>query len=525
MVSDDYWYGQKGINLVSVSIQHYLGWSGRLLTDITSRIILQYPAWVISGIKTLALVALIVLIAIIPNMILGKNVFSRVNLYLIFITYWICNPNLGQTTFWTVGASNYLFTNLWIMAYLNLVFFIFHHEKKWYQYIFLIIVSFGAGLSNENTSPILVMFTFGMLIYVIIKRKNYFPWIIGFVFNLFGMLVLLLSPGNKVRVQNLPPDVKSGLSIQNIYNFFGNGTAGKLFSNYGFLFLIFVVVIIFLFFKRNISRIAIFWSLTFFLMAILSNFAFIVSPVMMIRSLQGAFVIFLVSLSFLVTELMRTVRPKIIDIVFFLMMSIVTVLFVASYTLEVNSFKLAREESNVRQSIILNSRKNNKRFAVIPSWYYGTLLRPQNDSYDAFFSPHMGGYYGYKGMIKEVNVPLDYTKKDSFNDYLKVPQSHIIYGVKFVKDNISGKITTMVLLKKINKNNDFNLKINFKDGKSEGHDISAGDAINIHGNKFISTDFDPMYKDNLDNFTIVIKDNSKVKERLVLNTQDVYNRI
>lgn len=527
MVSDDFWYGEKNLDLISVSIQHYINWSGRLLTDVTSRIILQYPAWVVSGIKTIALVLLIVLLANLPSMILGKKVFSRVNLYLLFITYWICNPNLGQTTFWTVGASNYLFTNLWILAYLNWVFFMFNKKNHWYEYILLVLTAFGAGLSNENTSPVIVMFTAGMLIYVIYKKnKNIAPWIVGLIFNLVGSLILLLSPGNKVRVRNLPSDVKTGLSVENIYGFFTDGTGGTLFSNYGFLFLIFIIIGIFLFYKKEVSRKAIFWSMIFILMAIVANFAFVLSPVTMVRSLQGAFVLFLISLSFMVSELMRTPRFKIINIIFSVSMILASMIFVTSYILEVNSFKLARTETNIRQSIILKAKKNNDPRVTIPSMYTGLLLRPKNDSYDTFFSPHLGQYYGYKGIIQESGIPMDYTDADNFKDkYVKVSGSKLIYGVKFIKQEDTGKITAIVLLKQLDRTANFDLVIDLKSGNKYDYNIPVSRAMDVRGNKFVSINLNPMYKDNLDNVTILVSDNGNFKNKLVLNTRDVYNML
>jgi len=523
MMSDDFWYGEKNINLVSVSIQHYLNWSGRLLTDITSRVILQYPAWIVSSIKAIALVALIWLIAWLPNMILNKKVFSRINLFLIFITYWICNPNLGQTTFWTVGATNYLFTNVWILAYLNLIFFMFYRKSEWYEYVLLGITAIAAGLSNENSGPMIVMFSVGMLIYANYKNKNLIPWSIGFIGTLVGTAVLLLSPGNEFRAKSLPLKFQTGLTLNKIYSFFTDGTSIKWFSNYGFLFLIFVAMTILLFFKKDISRKSIFWSLMFFAIAIISNFAFVLSPFTMVRSLQGAFVFFLISLSFLVTEFMRTARVKIVNIAFFIMLVCITLLFVTSYVLEVNSFRLARSEANIRESLVLKAKKNNESSVMIPGWYYGTLLRPKNDPYDPYLSEHFGQYFGYKGTIQEVKAPIDYTKAQTFEtNVLQISNSKAVHGIKFVKNSISGEAAAIVLLNKFDKTDNIDLKIQLKDKEIKNYEMPLFDALRLQGHEFVSTALEnQVSKDNLSKVTVTVTNGDKIKEQINLSQHDI----
>jgi len=524
MMSDDFWYGEKNINLISVSIQHYLQWSGRLLTDITSRIILQYPAWLLSGVKAITLVGLIWLITLLPNMILNKKIFSRTNLYLMFITYWICNPNLGQTTFWTVGASNYLFTNVWILMYLNLVFYMFYHQSKWHGYVLLGITAFGAGLSNENTGPMVVIFTVGMLIYASYKNKNIIPWIYGAIFSAFGAAVLLVSPGNSFREHSLPLKFQTGLTLNKLYSFFTDGTSIKWFSNYGFLFLIFLIVVVLLYFKKNVARKPIFWSLLFFSMAIVANFAFILSPFTMVRSLQGAFVFFLISLSFLVTELMSESKNKIINIIFSIMLICATLLFVTSYVLEINSFKLARAESNIRETLVLQAKRSKKSTVMIPGWYYGTLLRPQNDPYDSYLSEHFGPYYGYKGTIKEVKTPIDYTKTGIFKDnVVKVSGSKVVKGIKFIINSISGETAAIVLLKNVNKNASLDLRIQLKDKEVEDYNLPLINTLKLHGDEFISTALkDQVDKNSLDKVTIIVTNTNGVVESIVLSNHDVH---
>ncbi|MEX8987039.1 DUF6056 family protein, partial [Salmonella enterica] len=71
---------------------------------------------------------------------------------LIFFTYWISNPNLGQTTFWIVGAANYLWTNLFVVVWLFFFYTITIKNSKAIS-PWVALLSFMAGCSNESVSP------------------------------------------------------------------------------------------------------------------------------------------------------------------------------------------------------------------------------------------------------------------------------------------------------------------------------------------------------------------------------------
>lgn len=515
MISDDFWYGQKNINLVSTTIHHYLTWSGRLLTDITSRILLQCPSWIISGIKTLVLVLLIILISTLPSQIQKSehNRFSNINLFLLFIIYWICNPNLGQTTFWTVGTSNYLFTSLWILVYLNLAFHFFNHKTVWYQDILLVLVAFGAGLSNENTGPMMVIFSMGMLIYSVKTQQQIKTWLIGLSGNVIGAAVLLLSPGNWLRQQTLPPEFRNTLTLPNFYRFFNDGTAVKLFSNYGFLFLIFAVIIGLLFWKKTVSRSAILWSMIFFAMAVVSNFALILSPYVIIRALQGGFIFLLISLSFLINELIQNLQFKPIKQVYIVLISVLTVMFVISYILEVHSFKLAQSESNIRLSMIMNAENKKQANVAIPSWYFGTLLRPQNDGYDPYLSTYYGQYYGYKGQYREVEVPFDYTNIRNFEQpNYRFNNNQVIRGIKLIPNKNAGTTTVILLLKNPDKRDVINLNL-----KSDNYDLPLSNVLKIKQHEFVSVSVNgKVSKADLRGTILTVTNNGNVKEKITI---------
>ena len=96
-------------------------------------------------------------ISLLPSIIgnLEKLVYkgSFLTLWLVFIIYWICNPNLGQTTFWLVGSANYIWPLMWASSYfLYLLHLLTNKERlNFKKSILLSFFGIFAGLSNEAT--------------------------------------------------------------------------------------------------------------------------------------------------------------------------------------------------------------------------------------------------------------------------------------------------------------------------------------------------------------------------------------
>ncbi|MER0476689.1 DUF6056 family protein, partial [Morganella morganii] len=131
--------------------------------------------------------------------ILYKTKNTLLSFLFVFSLYWVVNPTLGQTVFWVVGAANYLFTNLFICLYLLFLSLYLSHGRKYI--IPLLIFSIPAGLSNENTSVIVVCISVVSTIYDIIKNKNYLL-LTSSILVIIGSCLLILSPGNFSRASN-----------------------------------------------------------------------------------------------------------------------------------------------------------------------------------------------------------------------------------------------------------------------------------------------------------------------------------
>ncbi|WP_262379197.1 DUF6056 family protein, partial [Klebsiella pneumoniae] len=121
MHSDDYTYAITGIGIES-HFKHYFTWSGRIVADYVSGLLLSVDHTYRSLINATALPILSLLIAKISSYSFEtkKYQISFFGLF-IFLVYWLSNTNLGQTTFWVVGSANYIWTNIFICLFIMLL--------------------------------------------------------------------------------------------------------------------------------------------------------------------------------------------------------------------------------------------------------------------------------------------------------------------------------------------------------------------------------------------------------------------
>lgn len=437
---------------------------------------------------------------------------------LIFLTYWLCNPNLGQTTFWLVGASNYLFTNLWILLYLNVAFSNYLNVRKTFRILIFIFIAFAAGLSNENTAPIIVAFGLGMFIYKwLVEHKISFNWLIGFFFSLLGAIVLLAAPGNQVRQQAGSPIFAQEPMWLKIHDFFINGSVFYTFSNYSILFPLFILVLIGIFYIKSSSTQAINWMIIFFLMAICSNFMFAFSPEIPLRALNGAFILFLVSFSFILQFLLNNVSESkmIRNISAVLFISLIFV-FLFSYVLEVNSFNLARKESTIRVNTLKRASAQKANYVNIPSWYIGRVMRPHNDSYDKYFNVKLGEHYGFMGQVKEQDTHFNYTDKSLLQEVQKAIKNNDSFekiNIYNNNENLNKKTMVVFLKKDTLLNRKYDVKLNTERG-SMNFLLNSDQIVSVDGFNFVSFDLGTyLYKNKITN--VEIKDSN--------NTSNLYS--
>lgn len=151
--SDDFFFARLGLGF-EPHYNLYMNWSGRLLADYASSALLQINNhFIVSVIIASCATAIFFFISVIPNIIFqstSNNIYWK--LLCIASLYWISNPNLGQTTFWIVGACNYLVTSFFITFFLY--FFYLHiiqiKKTKKIMLFAAFVIAVIAGCTNEN---------------------------------------------------------------------------------------------------------------------------------------------------------------------------------------------------------------------------------------------------------------------------------------------------------------------------------------------------------------------------------------
>lgn len=427
--SDDYRYFSQGISF-EAKFNQYMSWSGRVIADsISSGILLIKNRFIISFIQALGHLALIYFIVKIAY---GRKRFSPLVFTLIFVLYWIANPNLGQTTFWVVGSANYMWTNLviCIFLYFFMNFILTEKVKKW-QFIGIGILAFLAGWTNENTSATLFLITLFYGIWEFVKHKKKLALFFSLLV-LIGALFLILAPGNFARLQHpCHTTWKSYTLIQKgAQELFVK--IPKAFTNFWQIYLVSIFI---LWFGRNKNT----HSMVFFTASILSILAFTLSPSFPYRSINGTLVFLLIFCAFTIKTFIEEKRTHT-----YYTLGITALLgvlyFAPSYFLIYRAYNRLTNQAEIRDNLVLKAKQNNLSKIYIPQFFNERLVK-KGDMIDLYFNPwSMAEYFDYHGRIKLYNIDYEYslmskiTYKNSLyhNEYLTIikHKNSLIYRYK-----------------------------------------------------------------------------------------------
>lgn len=519
--SDDFHYLLKGIT-IDAEIKSYMTWSGRLVSDMLSPLLLNFlPVKIIGILNAACIVLLILFISMLPKLALKSGETSWFTFSTLFMLYWIANPSLGETSFWIVGASNYLWTNLFVLS-----FFLFtmvqEKDRSWVCVVSLTL-GFLAGCSNENTAPIVTLMTLAFSVYNYRRKRLIFSFF-GLAGNISGACVLLLSPGNEVRAATFTEWAVTPFKYK-IFEF----AIGRFEHSLEVYWQIYIVIAAFMVItslsvKDRHARIHLKFAMLFFIIAILANAAFVISPVMPERSLNGALVLMLISASFVLSSF--NIDNSSGKAAAYTILSFCIPLFLISYYLFTTSVIANYYQSKVRVESLEKQKNEGKQVINIPSLYFTSLLKSTDQLNSADGRGPMAAIYG----VKDINYSFpdfDYSqvrRASYFQGHQPVYKDLAIERIYFYRESVFSGYKLIVQFNKplstIGSDKVF-LHILMKDNVSLGADI-GNVSFNVAGKSLAKSRLGFYSPDDIVNLTfgVYTLPNVKVIEEHSVNISE-----
>lgn len=406
--SDDFSYSFLGLN-PGDHINHYITWSGRLVADYISTIILSFKNhYIIASLNSLGSTLLIYNIAKLPCSLSGSTDKIRVSVIAIFafLLYWCGSPNLGQVMFWVVGTANYAWTTLIVIYFLRKIIEakITNKNINNYTAIFIFFLGLIAGCSNENTGVTLVFILAIMSIYYKLTTGEIGKaTLTGLIGASFGASALILAPGNYVRA-NLPllEDWRMASFSTKFIKFLFR-TIPDVMSHNWLVFIAIGVLSISLLAMKSDCKKFIFLIVGASIFFLVSNAVMFASPWYPPRAMNTQF-IFLICL---VAILLHAIPTKDFSKIAVPSIFALLVLFIPTYASTLTAYTHAYEQSKIRVAIIKNAKKNGHNSVNIPLYYFRWLPNP-GYMFDTWHSNAIAKYYGMKSVTASA-IQFDYS--------------------------------------------------------------------------------------------------------------------
>lgn len=470
--ADDYNYFIMG-NSVKNHLHHYLTWSGRLVSDYFSTLLLSTSSSILkSTILAFAFTTIIFLITQISY--LKEKEIKSSNLFIQFISiftiFWITNPIKGEIVFWLVGSANYLVTNFFIIIFLHSLFNYLYNRKNLHL---LLLVSFFAGCSNENTCWIVLLLSIASSIYIY-KKENNKVLFISTILVFLGFATLIFSPGNFVRAAASPEFINTSF-FERVLHFFRESVPHAL----GKSWLPVLITVIFLtpyIGKRKNTDF--YLSVSFLLIGFLSILSMVMAPSVPPRTLSGAHLFFMLSISFSIKNILVN-RPKNGLKAFIFLSSLALITFIYSFPEMLYSYITVNDQVKIRNYEVYKGLLEKKPEITIPKYYYPRTLRA-GDSINLFHNPaNIEKYFGTKTPINAHIMKYDFSVILTGHRY---PIEHL--GIKSLyigKDKFySGSTIALDVTPSdfIQNESNYHLIIIDRNGKKE--DIKSSEINNIY---------------------------------------------
>lgn len=290
----------------------------------------------------------------------GRHTYKTLLFLVIFLLIWKFTPVFGQDFLWVIGAANYMWTNILIFSMLLCArkrAVMGYETKSTAPMIGIIVLSFFAGMTNENSVPA----AFVVLIYYIVKmfmeeNKELPSLILMFLSSLAGFIIMITAPGNFVRITYFK---ESDILLVKYFN-----RLQKMNANFGEYFIVMMIVaIIFILLARLIDIKKNIESEMYFLAGMVAYYAMVMAPTFPPRSMVFTVLFFTVSIIMNISIIGRF-NIRIAMGILIAMSLYGTYFFVGSYSQAIEDCSEYMSKYSAREIIIKDS-KNMGRFENI----------------------------------------------------------------------------------------------------------------------------------------------------------------
>jgi len=356
--ADDFAYSgaTSFVNAVILEYRHYMGWGGRSVAHLLTRIFLMMPKNLFNILNATAFVCFTLLILKFANALKDKRHSLPVYLFIVF-ALWLYTLRFGEVILWVTGSANYLWTTLIILSFL-LPYQLHITERttlndKRINIFLMFLFGVVAGWCSENTSGGMILLVISMMVYFKIHGCKLMKWMFGgLVGNIVGFIFMIRAPGNFVRADSVLARTNDTymFNLINRINSYTNVLQDKFFV----LIAVFIVLMAIQYVIGG-QRWRIFASWLYFCASIAAFYATTLSPTGFAgRSVFGATVFLIIACVISLAGILAEVTSQTIKIA---CISFIAVLFFQYTTSSINAF----------HCIWLTHKEHTERMAYIES--------------------------------------------------------------------------------------------------------------------------------------------------------------
>lgn len=345
------------------------------------------------------------------------NIKGKLNIPLLIFVYafeWLGTYLPATVYLWFSGSFNYLWTTTFVLAFL-MIYRIYatggiRHNPKAETALCVITLAGGvlAGWSNENVGCAVILAIVLFLVYYKSKKLSICPHhIFGLVGSIAGYLILMLAPGNRIRLDNTKYERVFGKHIL--------WSLSQLSVNMVRVTILLVIVAIAVFIFSRVRKIKINWLLPgiYFASGAVSACILMLSPEAPSRAFFGANMLVACSAFMLVSQVLRKKKSGSTNVMrraAAVIAAFVVVFFAGIYTSEYYSLKydslnyqeveqeIYEQKDAGRKNIVIKQCKPQKSFWSLQKYEFSITSAKNNNKW---FYSWVAEYYGVDSVSVE----------------------------------------------------------------------------------------------------------------------------